>query len=236
MIDGNLVVAYHGCDVTTRDGLVSRRLSPVSSENEYDWLGPGFYFFEADSERALSFAKAAFENPQERYTARPIATPAVVGALLKLTQCLDMTTREGLGVFERGVGVVRSSLEKQNEPIPVNQPKNADDTDVLLRRLDNIVFKTLHEEREKLSAPPYECVRAAFRQGEPLAENSGFHRDSHVQLALRDMTCVVGWFLLPGDVLLSENEHQAAREAMAVAEARYKKKPRVRVPLDQLVY
>ncbi len=64
------LVAYHGCDVTTRDDLLAGRQNHLShSNNQYDWLGPGAYFFEGDVERALLFAQAAHDNPAKRYTA-----------------------------------------------------------------------------------------------------------------------------------------------------------------------
>lgn len=95
MNDGHLQIGYHGCDVTVRDALVSGSLSPESSDNQYDWLGPGFYMFEGDADRALAFAEAAADQPQRRLTARPIATPAVVGCIFSVHRCLDMTTKAG---------------------------------------------------------------------------------------------------------------------------------------------
>ena len=57
MIAGNLLIAYHGCDATTRDDLVTGAIPCLAqSRNRYDWLGPGAYFFEGDDRRALKFA------------------------------------------------------------------------------------------------------------------------------------------------------------------------------------
>jgi hypothetical protein len=100
MNDGHLQLGYHGCDVTVRDGLISGRLSPAPSGNQYDWLGPGFYLFEGDEERAMAFAEAAASQPLRRLTARPIATPAVVGCVFSVHRCLDMTTKAGRLEFE----------------------------------------------------------------------------------------------------------------------------------------
>ena len=47
---GQIVLAYHGCDVTVRDGLVRGELTPRISSNAYDWLGDGLYFFEGGSQ------------------------------------------------------------------------------------------------------------------------------------------------------------------------------------------
>jgi hypothetical protein len=64
--EGQLVVGYHGCDITTRDDLVAGRTAPQLSHNRYDWLGAGFYLFENDRERAEIFARTAAAAPERR--------------------------------------------------------------------------------------------------------------------------------------------------------------------------
>lgn len=224
MNDGNLIVAYHGCDITTRDDLVAGRVSPRSSKNRYDWLGPGFYLFEADAERALEFARNSHANPDKRFTAQPIAEPAVVGCVLCVQRCLDMTTRLGLREFEAALPTTIDGISASGASIPRNTAANGDDADVLLRRLDNAVFRFIHETRESDSgAIHYQMVRGAFRQGPSLAENSGFHRDSHIQLALRDPSCIRGWFLCPGDGLMDPEQDKQARMALVEAKKRHSK-------------
>ena len=69
---GSLVVAYHGCDVTTRDRLVRGELRELTpSNNRYDWLGNGSYFFEGDALRAARFAHASSQRPERLYTKQP---------------------------------------------------------------------------------------------------------------------------------------------------------------------
>src|SRR5471032_623194 len=65
-----------------------------------------------------------------------------------------------------------------------------------------------------------------FIKGVEVAPKSGFHKGTHVQIALRDNSCVEGWFLPIGQRLLSEEEYLAAkarRDAMAI-----NRKPRKR--------
>lgn len=116
---GTALIVYHGCDVTTRDDLVSRRLKHLDhSKNKYDWLGPGAYFFEGDVERALLFAQAAHHNPDKRYTARPIATPAVVGAVLQVQSWLDMTTQAGIKQYGMAYEVFAAGRKAERKSIP----------------------------------------------------------------------------------------------------------------------
>lgn len=228
----NLQIGYHGCDITVRDGLVSGRLQPAPSNNQYDWLGPGFYMFEDDEDRALAFASAAASEPLRRLTARPIATPSVVGCVYSVQRWLDMTTRAGCLEFESAhlqfqAGYLLSSMRS-----PLNLPASAGDEEILLRALDRSVFQFIHATcRSRHGHEGYQAVRGAFRQGPEVAPNSGFHRDSHIQIALRDLSCVRGWFLPPGEEQLSQAELFEAQSALRKVKAAFPK-ARKRVEAD----
>jgi hypothetical protein len=55
------------------------------SEEGYDWLGPGTYFWEHGPQRAFDWAKD--ENTRDP---RKIGAPAVLGAYINLGQCFDL--------------------------------------------------------------------------------------------------------------------------------------------------
>jgi len=215
MIHHHLQIGYHGCDVTVRDGLVSGRLKPTPSNNQYDWLGPGFYLFEGDEERALAFAEAAATAPLRRLTAKPIATPAVVGCVFSVQRCLDMTTKAGRLEFENAYLHFQATNFLSGQGVPMNVPVDPGDEDVLLRSLDRAVFQFIHSNfRRAFGLEYYQAVRGAFRQGPEIAPCSGFHRDSHIQIALRDISCVRGWFLPPGAQQLTQADLAEAELAL----------------------
>ena len=224
MNDGHLQIGYHGCDVTVRDALVSGRLIPASSDNQYDWLGPGFYMFEGDHDRAMAFAEAAANQPQRRLTARPIATPAVVGCIFSVHRCLDMTTKAGRLEFENAYLLLHARRIVSGDQLPVNSAANTGDEEMLLRGLDRAVFQFIHAKRVRTHRDDhFQAVRGAFRQGPEIAPSSGFHRDSHVQIALRDFTCIKGWFLPEGEKLLDHAQMTEARSALQAARLNYAK-------------
>ena len=225
------LIAYHGCDVTTRDDLVSGRLKHLThSNNQYDWLGPGAYFFEGDVERALLFAQASHQNPAKRYTAKPIATPAVVGAVLQVQRWLDMTTQAGIKEFSLAYQVFAAAQSADGKPVPTNSPASDTDADVIYRALDNAVFTWLHLARasQEPPRPAFQAVRAAFHQGEKVAPTSGFHVSTHIQISLQDNNCVVGWFLPAGAKLLTDQQYDEAKAKLKDAQTA-NKKPRIRV-------
>lgn len=163
MSNGPLVVAYHGCDITTRDALITGRQQPKISANPYDWLGPGFYLFEGDPERALAFARTAAENPEYRFTARPIVTPAVVGCVFAAHSCLDMTTRRGRAEYTVALRQLELAARTTGAKMPVNKPAFEGDTDVLLRGLDRAVIKRDPRQSTERIPSCTRCISARYR-------------------------------------------------------------------------
>ncbi|MGV7207896.1 hypothetical protein ACLB1G_08570 [Oxalobacteraceae bacterium A2-2] len=158
------LIAYHGCDVTTRDDFVSGRLQTLShSNNRYDWLGSGAYFFEGDPDRAHMFAQASSDHPKKRYSAQAIASPAVVGAVLQVRHWLDLNTQAGIREYDSAYRSLVEIFNKSAKSLPQNRAAGDSDTDMIYRALDNAVFNWLHKMRDaQLSLPPFQAVRAAF--------------------------------------------------------------------------
>ena len=52
-----LILGFHGCDNSISLKVLVGEESLRSSENEYDWLGHGIYFWENSDSRALEFAQ-----------------------------------------------------------------------------------------------------------------------------------------------------------------------------------
>src|SRR5262245_22992021 len=90
-LSASFVLGYHGCDRTVAERLLAGDdFKP--SNNEYDWLGPGIYFWEANPQRGLDFAKELVKTKRGK---GKIAHPAVVGAVIELGLCMDLTTTAG---------------------------------------------------------------------------------------------------------------------------------------------
>ena len=176
---GQIVLAYHGCDVTVRDGLVRGELTPRISSNAYDWLGDGLYFFEGDHNRALKLAMFAHENPQHLLTRIPIATPAVVGAILDVDRWLDLTTQEGIANFTHAAQTVVNGSIDAGTPVPENKPAFDGDKDLLHRAFDKAACDMVHTFRKMLheraldvqdtaaiiASAQYQPARRAFEPG-----------------------------------------------------------------------
>jgi hypothetical protein len=158
------------------------------SEKSYDWLSPGVYFWESDPIRALQWACLPWRN---------IKDPSVVGAVIDLGRCLDLTTQEGIeAVRSAHEGLVQLHAMTE-EPLPQNGRSEKGK-----RNLDCAVIKHLHRARRKmaeseLSILPYQTVRALFVEGTELYEGAGFHDKTHIQICVIDQSRIFGVFRLP---------------------------------------
>lgn len=85
----NLIIGYHGCEKDIALKVINGEDDLHVSTNKYDWLGSGIYFWENDYTRALEFAQEY--NKQE---------PFVVGAILRLGNCLDLTQRQSANILK----------------------------------------------------------------------------------------------------------------------------------------
>lgn len=184
------VLAYHGCDESVANRLIGGS-SFCRSANNYDWLGSGVYFWEANPLRGLEFAKEL----QKRKTgkARNIRTPSVVGAVIDLGFCLDLLSSNGISALKAAYNDLVEYYEKQKTPTP----ENHFGSDLLLRKLDCAVINHLHAVRAAAGLPPYQTVRGVFTEGEPIYPNAGFRAKTHIQICVIDPSCIKGVFRVP---------------------------------------
>jgi hypothetical protein len=127
----SFVLGYHGCEASFGKKAISGDEKFAPSRKDYDWLGNGIYFWESDPKRALEWA-------QEKAKRRHIKKPYVIGAIIDLGNCLDLTLRENAELVRFAYNDLQTAKQKAGLPMPVNQPLpgRADDNDLVLRRLD----------------------------------------------------------------------------------------------------
>lgn len=82
----NLIIGFHGCDQSVVDKVITGKEDLLASKNDYDWLGNGIYFWENKEDRALEWAVELSKRKSSS-----IKTPAVIGAIIDLGFCFDLT-------------------------------------------------------------------------------------------------------------------------------------------------
>lgn len=187
-----LIIGFHGCDESVRDDVVSKKGILInSSENDYDWLGHGAYFWENNYYRALEFAKYLKDNPKKN-NPNHIKNPSVIGAIIDLGYCLDLMDSEYLKMLKEGYLLLKDSAEYQIQ-IPQNTIKMHGI--FMNRRLDCAVIETIHSYLRSSNLPEFDSVRGVFWEGNELYPNAGFREKNHIQIAIRNPNCIKGYFV-----------------------------------------
>lgn len=173
------VIGYHGCDEATAESVLrGGALSP--SENAYDWLGRGVYFWEYGLDRAWRWA-----NDRR-------STPAVVGAVIQLGNCFDLLDTRFTHMLSKLAPLYVRSIISSGGTVPRNKGD-----DMKGRYLDCALINWVLD--GPLGALGYQSVRCAFSEGDPVyvshdGSETAIRQQSHVQIAVRDLACIVGTF------------------------------------------
>ena len=162
------------------------------SDNDYDWLGPGIYFWESNPSRGIEFYREA-----RRRKGLSATGGTVVGAVIDLGYCLDLTTSLGTEAVRAAHEEYTAMARKAGYALP----KNAGGDDLLQRKLDCAVLTYLHRARHDRDLTPFQSVRGVFQEGAPIYEGAGFRAKTHTQIAVLDQSSIHGVFRVPdGDL------------------------------------
>lgn len=183
------MLGFHGTDEDTVKKILNDPKKHLDeSVNDYDWLGNGIYFWENDPARALAFCK-------ERFKFKKIEDkkPAVIGAVIDLGLCLNLFDQPALIELKRAHDEFAIDMAIMGTPMPTNLGKTEDR---LYRYLDRAVIQHLHRLRtESTATPEYQTVRSGFHEGKEVYGGSGFKTKNHIQIAVREKSCIKGYFL-----------------------------------------
>lgn len=185
-LSSSFILGYHGCDQKVAERLLSG-VDFRPSQNDYDWLGPGIYFWEANPVRGLEFA----EELKRLKRGAGIQTPAVVGAVIELGLCLDLTTSAGVQHVRSAHQRLVQIASAAGYALPKNSP------DRLKRDLDCAVIRVLHDIRDRAGEVPIDTVRGVFLEGPPVFDGSGLYAKTHIQVCVRNPECIKGVFRVP---------------------------------------
>ena len=181
------ILGFHGTDEETVHKILNDRKSHLRpSANEHDWLGGGIYFWENDPVRAHSFSK-------ERMKWKGITgkKPAVIGAVIDLGLCLNFFDQPAL--MELGEG--HAELKADFDAMGIDLPVNGNEGRLWARDLDCAVVEAVHDLRAKAGLPSYDTVRSAFQEGKQVYPGTQFRERHHIQIAVRNASCIKGYFL-----------------------------------------
>ena len=175
-----VVRGYHGTSATQAAVIVRDGFRP--SDNDYDCLGNGVYFFENGLVQARTWAKRM--HPSE---------PAVVQADIRLEDCLDLKDRLGWVPLLTRVHSELLRVSRQQGRVLPRQTGDA-------HRLDHAVIESTVAmlEREGMQV---RAIRGVFAEGPPAFPGSFLNEGSHVQVAVRDTDLIGNVKVVPAGAL-----------------------------------
>jgi hypothetical protein len=145
----------------------------LPSTNAYDWLGEGVYFWEYAPNRALDWATARCLVTNEK--------AAVIGATIRLGRCLNLLDNTHSSALVRAYRSIEESF------LDSEMPRN---TEFGAHYLDRHVIDAHCKIIEGETAYAYQTVRGCYPEGEPVYRGSKILSLSHVQISVRDLSCV----------------------------------------------
>jgi hypothetical protein len=179
------VLGFHSCEKEVALSILYGKDQLRLSDNPWDWLGPGIYFWEYDPHRALQYAKEC-ANGQQKFSGF-IKTPCVMGAIIDLGNCLNLVESESLNIVEETYLQMEAVLRGQGEPMPQNKGAN--------RELDCAVIRYVHKINRQKNRPVYDSVRSSFQEGGPIYKGANFSRRSHLEICVLNPKLIKGYFL-----------------------------------------
>jgi hypothetical protein len=188
-----LVLGYHGCDRSVGEAVLAGKSDLKASQNAYDWLGHGIYFWEHNSNRAIEWASLLQANP--RKGRRRIKEPMAIGAVIDPGFCLNLLDGQFLSQLPIAFDKLQDLHSSLGEPLPVNRTLGGS-SDLLLRHLDCAVIETLHQLRLDEKKPLFDSARGVFVEGDPLYPGAAIQKLNHIQICVRNPACIKGYFRL----------------------------------------
>ncbi len=167
------VLAFHGTDKKTAQRLL-RGAAFSHSQNDYDWLGRGIYFWEDGPDRAAEWAREKHGR-----------SGAIVGAIVQLGNCYDLMDTRNTRDLRKGAKAFSDATKKTGAEIPQNVGGR--------RLLDCAVLNWWLDELE-MTGNVFQTVRRGFEEGKPVFPGMAISMASHIQIAVRDPSCVLGVF------------------------------------------
>ncbi len=182
----NLVIGFHGCSQETYKEVIYYCQELRASNNVYDWLGNGIYFWENNLARAKEWAERRYGDDA-----------AVIGAVIDLGYCLNLTDSASEEILRDGYRTLELLCKDAGIDMPKNR-RSLKTKDILLRDLDCAVIQTIQRthvaDANNEDESGFDSVRGVFVEGDEPYPGSAFCSKTHIQICVCNPNCIKGYF------------------------------------------
>lgn len=166
-----IVQGFHGTSKDVAEFIVNNGAHHFRmSQNEYDWLGDGAYFWENNLKRAMDWAKQHFHD-----------AAAVLEATISLEDCMDITDDFWKEQLAETYTLFKKAYRRLKRPLPKQT--------ALKHNRDRAVIEHLIG-KLRPRGTIIRCVRSSFNEGRRLYPLSAIYRQAHIQVAVRDTSLI----------------------------------------------
>ena len=162
-------------------------------------MGHGIYFWLENPRCACEWARRRAQHQED-------FIPAVVGAVINLGNCLDLTTSAGIESVKLGYLALKGDYAECGAPLPKNSWAHEQDGDRLIRRLDCAVINKTCKLLEK-NGTPVDTVKGIFTEGDWAFPGACIHERTHTQICVRNPECILGVFYPRREALGEDARH-----------------------------
>ncbi|PSB57338.1 hypothetical protein [Chamaesiphon polymorphus] len=171
------VHGYHGTSQTKATSILKNGF--LASDNDYDWLGTGIYFFQDAPMRAKQWAIE--QHPNE---------PAVICARIQLDNCIDLFDVKWFPILKNIYNLFSDRYRSANRPLPKQNPLRSK-----AHRLDcaffNFASQLISDDEQTV-----ECIRSVFVEGESIFPDSAIFDLAHAQIAVKNPALITEYYLI----------------------------------------
>lgn len=164
------ICGYHGTSKTRAMNILENGFR--ASDNDYDWLGTGIYFFQDAPLRAKQWATQ--QHPKN---------PAVIRSSIRLENCIDLLDIGWHPSLKQVYNSFVTQYKSTKRPLPTQNPDRSK-----AHKLD-CAFFNFASELISLTGDVY-SVRAAFMEGDRLFPNSAIFDLAHIQIVVKNSAVI----------------------------------------------
>jgi len=176
-----IVVGYHGTRQETAKKIVNLESRFQPSRNNDDWLGNGIYFWEHAPQQAWKWARKRYATSTKI---------AVLGSMIRLGTCFDLLDPENGTALKILHDLMKREIKKAGESVPQNANAR--------KYLDCKTLEYAYAAFESGGKPVQSCRGVYVPTGSKgrLWNRSWLSKDAHIQLCIRDSSCILGTWLV----------------------------------------
>jgi hypothetical protein len=173
------LVGYHGTNLRAAKAILANGFIP--SQNPYDWLGIGVYFWQDAPYRAFDWAGIHTRRHHE------YDEPAVIRSIIQLKreECMDLLDWQTTGGWAGILSKTHQYLRKHQD-----LPQQRLGRRAKLHPLDKVVVDYAIDNILAANGLQIKAVRAGFEEGKKIFVRSALYDRTHVQVAIRDTSII----------------------------------------------